>query len=210
MKVFQFLTLSSFFLYLNLHATGVDTRVKLRGLAQLGESYVFSIHDTETKQSKWIESGQTFAGFTITGYDANRFIILGYYNNQLLQLSITESVLFKDFLTEGEKPLVCSGSEIKRLVNDFRNQELEKLPDESEPLFYILKQSAENRIATYENNLLSLNQDNSVRNRASRIEDKTTSLNNKSPRIIGQIRQNYVNSRIWASDHIEQFGLPEI
>jgi hypothetical protein len=204
--------ITTFSLLSTLLKANTDIPIEIRGLVNLNENYMFSVHDIKTNQSKWIRKGQVFKGFKVTDYDSTNFMVVGFYLNSKVRLALAESeleLIFNSAVMDEEKQNTYSLAEIDYLVNNFRKNEFAKLPDENEPLFYILKQSAENRIASYKNSLISFNRDELPENVEPSIEDKTIPLNNK-PRIGSQRKMNNVNSRIWASDHVEEFGLPNI
>ncbi len=198
-------------LFLCVSEASPDIPIKVRGLAKLGGNYIFSIQETATNKSKWIEKNQAFSGFKVIDYDEISLTIKGLYNDQAIMLTLVESEL-TTIATKTKsggkgKQIVYSQVEINQLVHDFKQKEFTKLPNEKDPLFHILRQSAENRIHSYKNHLLSLNGNNLTENIEFVTEEKTESSRNK-PRIGSQRKQNSVNSRIWASDHIEEFGLP--
>lgn len=46
-----------------------STRFALKGVSKLGSEYLFSIYDSVTQKSEWIQAGVSFNGFIIESYD---------------------------------------------------------------------------------------------------------------------------------------------
>lgn len=49
-----------------------STRFTLKGISNLGSEFYFSIHDSLTKKSKWIQAGVPYNGFSILMYDPSQ------------------------------------------------------------------------------------------------------------------------------------------
>ena len=199
----------AFSLFSNLLIGNKDVPVEIHGLVKLGEDYIFSVHHAETNQSKWIRKNQTFNGFVVIDYDPINSVVSCLYDDQTIRLTLIESKLTPTTSVPNEEiTATYNPAEIRHLVGEFQKKEFARLPDKEEPLYFLLKQAAKNRIYSYESSLLSRNQNKETSN-SELVTRKKVSSANHEPRIGSQRTRNNVNSRIWAADHVEQFGLLE-
>jgi hypothetical protein len=177
----------------------------MSGTCQVGEDWLVSILDTESGHRFWLRTGQSFGALKFKSFDAATHMATLLYGEEEFWLQLARAEDNPLGLATSTASQHGSSGRIEHKVNEYREGLLLLL---AEPASGARTPEAQ---ATLKRNLSTL-----VTNyRASLMaepsgQDKAieTSSNNSHRRLIGIKRRNRVNSRIWASDHIEKHGVP--
>ena len=180
--------------------------IEIRGIMAYQGQYQFSVYNEQTRASSWVAINQSFAGIQIHAYDPQNMKIHASYGGQEVTLSLARhsqrpniiQIYREEELEENSLPSISSKAEIPALVAAYEEAQLETLPEATHPLYELLKQTTANRVQSYKGEL-----------EASLNPKPEATASELSARIRSQRGRNNVNSRPWASDHIELHGAPE-
>lgn len=164
------------------------------------------------KHSEWISEGGVWGNIEFVEYDEESDSVLIRNHGKELRLELAKRSSLKANYLQADRALNRATQaspherEIMSKVDTYRSNEIAKIETLDPRLRNRLKKSVERRAFSYEQHLrLKLADSSSEQN----IEN-TQVPNESKPLIIGSQRKvNQVNSRIWASDHIEEFGTPD-
>ncbi len=68
--------------------TAIESRFEFRGAMQLGEVWRFSLHDTKSQLSFWLELGKTRRGLQALDFDSESSLLTVQYNERRVSLPI--------------------------------------------------------------------------------------------------------------------------
>lgn len=204
--------LSTWLLYMTIPTmvSGSETLAKLyhlKGICNLEGQWMLSIKDNTNERHLWLRIGQRVGELRLNDYNPETGIATLAYQNHAFDLKLAES---------SHTPLRVLGS--TTVSNDALNQiniktekyrqDVRKLlttlaPESRTPeALAKLERDLEASVANYKQNLLATHNDTNT----SELNNRVTA--DANPLLVtGVKRQNQINSRIWASDHIKIHGL---
>jgi hypothetical protein len=183
-----------------------NTELELRGVCYFQNQWQFSIFNKKTTSSQWIYLNKKFHDILITDYDVDSSIATLSYKGKVLNLKIAKS---------NDTPIVVLNSaihtqsviaDINQKVDEFRQglSQILGTPDtgpRNNKEQQKLEQDVENAVADYRQQLMAATDKNQI--------PLGNISNDPRYHVTGVRRYNRVNSRIWASDHIEKYGIPD-
>ena len=188
---------------LSTYAFGSNNHFCLRGIFELNKQLYFSVESRFTGNNQWIAADKEFEGLTLEQYDQTKQEALGTFDQKpiKLRLFLNDNHLAYDPLT------ISDSKKLERAIETYKKNQYQNLPNQNSALYLPMKQAADNRIGELQ--MLPNQSTNSLRTETSTAIE-VSSLENPSQVINKPKLRNRVNSRIWASDHIETHGLPTI
>lgn len=105
----------------DLVANSQQTAFALRGVAHVGEKYLFSIHDKETNRSLWLSEGQSRGALKVLKFNPSDRTVIISWNEQNFTLVLSE--------TSGNPLSVAYVPQKKNQLSDF-NKELIRIHEE--------------------------------------------------------------------------------
>jgi hypothetical protein len=183
----------------------IDKLFELKGVCKLGETWMASVNFKEDDGSFWLKAGQRRGHLQLISYDPETYTAKFTYQDQVFELMIAEAdaspigVLGSTVLSNKEM------AEVDRKVEAYRKGLKQILaapetgPRDREKQLQ-LEQNLQKSVSDYRRRLVAAYDDNTPS-----AEVGESSGQNE----IWVRRRNRVNSRIWASDHIEKWGLPQ-
>lgn len=191
--------------------SNLNQNYSLKGICNIDGTWMLSIKDRANNQHFWLKVGQRYGDLKLSAFnpeDTTATLLLQGYEFYLV-LSEKENFPEKVIRSRQLKP-----DELKHI-----NQQVEKYREELKRVLLatpksgprrpetqlMLEQDIENAVANYRQRLMSIPESDQT----DEIIASTSSGNSDAPKIIGVKRRNRVNSRIWASDHIEKYGEPD-
>jgi len=200
-----------------LQGTGGIENYKFHGILILGNEILISVHSNNNGGSRWVPIGGQFHGLKILDYDRDKKSILASYNNSVLWLPLHEPAEVRSEQVQkkaGKKHEISEVENIKDGINEI-------------PLQIILDRKVNNyKMALYDQMLPQNHQYSKEKTSQiettinSRIIDYTKNLRKKMNDInagkshtvpigVARPKEGRVETRIWASDHIEIHGAPD-
>lgn len=181
----------------------------LKGICNLNDEWMLSIKDVRSGHHEWLQAGQSFGSLRLLSYDSE---------SESAQLSYQDKTFSLRLAQNSHEPLSVvrsstSPNDVLDLINkkaeayrvDLHKQLIAGDPRvRSHEALRKLEKKLETSVANYKQRLLA------EYDRDPNNTDVLTDVQaaNSGPRITGGRLRNRVNSRIWASDHIDKHGLP--
>lgn len=178
----------------------------LRGVYKTNTKMLFSIESRITGRKGWVPANRTFEGLVLDRYDNHTMVAHGTLNEQSYTLPLLKSNGYsRATLVQFSDAGPLGTQTIDAAVKAYTTQTYNELPPKNHPLYAPMKLSADNQITSFRQALKNpqVSSDTNQQPTAQPAAQTTTA----KPLAI---RRNRVNSRIWASDHIELHGLPEL
>lgn len=188
------------------HAFGSPLEAyRMSGICQLQGDWIVSISNAENGRRLWLRIGQSIEGLQFNSFDAETNTATLLYENEEFKLTLHDASDCSQAVARSEPLNQNQHKEIQDRVKEYQAglQVLLREPADgprSPKAQAKLKQDLANMVANYRDSLLTelTEQENATESSVSE-----TKRNNISAK-----RRNRVNSRIWASDHIEKHGHP--
>jgi len=194
-------------LTINITLVGSESDFLLRGIFQTAKVVHFSIESHATGRKGWIAANKDFEGLTLESYDSVNRIAHGMRNGVSFELPLLKPEGFTNTrLLDLNTDPALSAAEKEAATQAYKRAVYSELPPVNHFLYSPMKQAADNRVATYRQ---ALNSQKALKASADFIVPNPELTDVATPIPRPRIR-NRVNSRIWASDHIEIHGLPEL
>lgn len=191
-------------------AKKIDSNVpyEIRGYCQLADSSLFSVKDLQTGGSRWVEKNQPFGAITMLNFDSKEKLFTAVYQGREVYLKIRESDNIPLFVLGAEptSKQQLTTLKVEQLVKEHERNLMNNLPEETHRLHSVMRVSMNNKVNAYKADLDSKLEKQSTTDMAA---DTNQVASNVKPRIGNLHKSNAVNSRIWASDHIEFHGEPQ-
>ncbi|MDP4884227.1 MAG: hypothetical protein NWR08_08840 [Opitutales bacterium] len=196
------LRVTSLCICINLPATAQPEQFLLRGVFEYKDQLQFSILHRESGQCGWIVQGRNFQGLQLESYNQVRQQAHGFYMGQPITIDLPTPKHGLPLWSEHPETSE-SLPQTEQSIAQLQLSLYEQLPPKDDPLHLPMKQSVDNRIAEMR---ASLKDDGSMPQTNLEQLDTVGETAITSTKITRRTR-NYVNSRIWASDHIKIHGL---
>jgi hypothetical protein len=182
---------------------------KVSGYCEFNGNLMFSISDLRTGGSRWLSRAQVYNDLQLLEFDTHQQAFKAIYRGQEVYLHLKKTNDATVVLPQSP-PLqeeTLSPSRIKQLVSELETKLIAGLPEESHKLHTAMKTSIQNRIAAYESSMIA----KQMRQAEGNGHEHETFSGKQVKPMIGSLRQeNRINSRVWASDHIEIHGEPSL
>jgi hypothetical protein len=183
--------------------------IEWRGVVDLGNGPCFSLYETGSGSSGWFRLMQSNGRIYVQGYDSQKKRLSLEYLGQKIEVSLHQSdgkpLALPWSQSKYFQPDTLGEAEIAKQVEQFRIEQYASIPRTTPALAQALQRSAENRINAFERGL---------HNKKTEGNESVSVREVEQPRIIARLgsqrKKSTVNSRIWASDHIEKHGMPEL
>lgn len=219
-KLFSLASILLATLCFHLRASEVQVPFEIRGIVELNRTLRFSVRDQINERTRWLDQNQTYLELTLLGYDPTKQRVIAEYRGAPISLPL---VLADNtsipVVTNLAIPLAideATEKEIASKVAIYRTSEMEKLSKVNPHLRSVMAKSSENRVSIYAESLRAAALQEARHSTAlakvespSKLEAAMEQDRRKNVRIGSLRTRNTVNSRIWASDHIEKFGTPK-
>jgi len=168
----------------------------LKGVCKLDQKWMLSVQDNKNGYHLWMYVGQSRGSLKLLSYDSVSGSAQLSYQDQTFSLKLGKP---SETLTRIDKKTEAYRQGTQRLLekpdSGARSQEAQQK----------LERDLEVSVANYRHRLLT----KYIENTTDPIALASNGEAGSELRITGGRRRNQVNSRIWASDHIEKHGLPE-
>jgi hypothetical protein len=199
------LCLTGLFVSISQITSAGPEHLSLHGIFEFQNQLHFSLKSKQTGRSGWIAVNKDFEGLRLVTYDSAKRQAYGLYLGEQVTIKLPNPKfhgLIVSMDAEDDPFPIETGQSITELQRSLYSQ----LPEKNNPLHGLMKQSIDNRISSLK---ASLNR--SQNTAAEAITEVAANSINEAVRLAAAnapIRtRNRVNSRIWASDHIEIHGL---
>ncbi|MGJ8638845.1 MAG: hypothetical protein ACSHYA_05590 [Opitutaceae bacterium] len=189
-------------------SVSTDVPYQVRGYCELVDTSLFSITDLRTGGSRWVKSNQVFDEITILSFDLRTGLFAALYQGREVYLKLKDAGESTGRIASWDQPqdeAPLTASRIEQLVNEHERTLMSQLPEKTHRLHAPMKVSINNQLIAYKAELYQELEEQTSIEQATPSAEPASDL---KPRI-GSLREsNEVNSRIWASDHIEIHGEP--
>lgn len=181
-------------------------KFELAGVCEIDGSFMVSLSDKVSGAGFWLHEGQSLGELKFNSFDANTKTAVFSSGDHSFELKLRRaedvgvSVVFslrpnRSDLQEIESKVSEYSKGLKILLAD---PESGPRPPEAQAK---LEKDMEKMVKNYRDQLIA--------GQSEQAESSALHENAQASKGIGIKRRNRVNSRIWASDHIEKHGLPE-
>jgi|GEM_PF-6498183 len=189
------------------HAHGTALKnYQMSGTCQIGNDWIVSIFNTESGHRLWLRTGQSLGTLRFKSFDAATHTATLSYGEEEFRLQLTRPVDSPLDSAKSTAPEHRGLALIEQKVNEYKEGLLLLLADPASgprtpEAQAKLKQNLANMVTNYRDSLMAepSGQENAIE----------TSNDSTRRSLIGIKRRNRINSRVWASDHIEKHGVPD-
>ena len=183
---------------------------QMKGICKIKGDWMVSLFNTESGNRFWLRTGQSIGALQLTTFDDKTYTAHLSYNDEEFALMFDrpenrpQAVLLSipqrhDQVAQIEEEVNAHREGLKRiLVEPISGPRTSKAQAK-------LEKDLANMVTNYREQLIA------DLSRQESNPEATILLSSSEPRhgTVGIKRRNRVNSRIWASDHIEKHGMPE-
>jgi hypothetical protein len=178
----------------------------LRGVYQTNTKLLFSIESRISGRRGWVAANRAFEGLVLDSYDSHSMVANGTLNEKVFTLPLHQASRYsRATLAHFTNAGPLGAKAIEEAVKAYATTTFNELPPKNHPLYAPMKLSADNQITSFRQALEAPQTSPETATRETAQTEATTITAEPVA-----IRRNRVNSRIWASDHIELHGLPEL
>jgi hypothetical protein len=181
-------------------------RFELAGVCEINGRYMVSLSDKLSGAGFWLHEGQSFGDLKFNSFDANTKTAVFFSGDHSFELKLRRA---DDVVVSVVSSLQHDRSDLQEIeskVGEYRKGLKILLADpDSGPRPTEAQAKLEKDMA----NMVTNYRDQLIAGQSEEAESSALQENAQASKVIGIKRRNRVNSRIWASDHIEKHGLPE-
>jgi hypothetical protein len=181
-------------------------KFELSGVCKINGRYMVSLSDKNSGSGFWLQEGQSFGELMFNSFDAETKTAAFYAGNHGFELKLRRAEDIAVSVASSLRPNSFELQEIESKVGEYRKNLAPILaaPDSGSRTPEAqakLEKDMEKMVTNYREQLIA--------RLSAQAESSALQENAQASKVIGIKRRNRVNSRIWASDHIEKWGLPE-
>lgn len=181
-------------------------KFELAGVCEIDGRYIVSLSDKSSGAGFWLQEGQNFGELMFKSYDANTKTAIFFSGDHSFELKLRRTDDTVVSVASSLRPNRSDVQEIESKVREYsKSLKILLIDPDSGPR----PPEAQAKLEKEMKKMVTNYREQLIAGLSEQAESSALQENAQASTRIGIKRRNRVNSRIWASDHIEKHGLPE-
>lgn len=187
------------------HGAPSDT-YQMHATCQINGKWIVSILNIQNGQRFWLRSGQGIGDLKFHSFDGATHTATLSHLGENFSLKLNQATDSPQNVSTSVPAYTSRYAEVEHKVNLYRKGIMQML---EAPASGPRRPEAQSKLQRDLSNMVANYRASLINESAIKQEESLhSSVSDQDQKIIGIKRKNRVNSRIWASDHIEKHGLP--
>lgn len=182
-------------------------RFGLAGVCEINGRYMVSLSDKLSGAGFWLHEGQSFGDLKFNSFDANTKTAVFFSGDHSFELKLrrADDVVVVSVVSS----LQHNHSDLQEIESNVREYSKSLKILLADPDSGPRPPEAQAKLEKEMKKMVTNYREQLIAGLSEQAESSALQENAQPSKVIGIKRRNRVNSRIWASDHIEKHGLPE-